>query len=151
LDVSQEILNEYETLYYQSYIDAGYVLLNIRETGSNGKASKETKDKMRLARKGKKISEEVRKNMSKGQIGNKNWLGKKHTEETKDKIREKLKGNKNFLGKTVSDEHRKKISDANKNPSQETRLKMSKAQKGKVVSEETRMKLRNINLGKKRS
>jgi group I intron endonuclease len=150
-DVTQETLNTYELIYFEAYKEAGFYMLNIREVGSNGKLSEETKRKMSESRTGKKVSEEAKVNMSKGQVGNKNWLGKKHTEESKNKIREKLKGNKNFVGKTVSEEHRKKISEANKNPSPETRLRMSLAQKGRVVSEETRLKLRNINLGKKRS
>ena len=41
------------------------------------------------------------------------------------------KGNKYCVGREVSEETRRKIGDANRNPSAETRKKMSKARKGK--------------------
>lgn len=45
-DVTQEVLNTYETLYWQLYIDAGSKMLNMREPGSNGKFLPETLKKM---------------------------------------------------------------------------------------------------------
>lgn len=57
-----------------------------------------------------------------------NW-GKHLSEETKEKIRQGNYGNKNSLGRIMSEETRKKIGDANRNPSEETRQKMSKSQK----------------------
>lgn len=70
IDVNQEILNNYEILYWQLYKDCNSELLNIREPGSNGKLSDETK---------KKISESHLK------------LGYKASEETKQKLRDSHK------------------------------------------------------------
>lgn len=58
-------------------------------------------------------------------------------------------------GKKFSEEHRQKLSEAHKNPSQETRLKISKANKGQVAwnkgispSKESRDKMSNAQFGK---
>ena len=55
------------------------------------------------------------------------------SEERKKKIGEVNKGNKYCLGRVMSDETRKKIGDANRNPSKETRKKMSESRKGRGV------------------
>lgn len=46
-----------------------------------------------------------------------------------------------FKGKTFSEETREKIGNANRNPSAETRKKMSDAKKGKKLSLEHRRKM----------
>lgn len=98
----------------------------IRERRSELGHSEETKHKMRIA-----------------------WLTRPPiSTESRKKQSETAKRNGLCKG-TVTDDHKRKISIANSNPSKETRDKMSKAQKGKVVSEETREKLRQINLGNK--
>ena len=51
------------------------------------------------------------------------------SEERKQKLSELHKGNKYCLGRILSDETKKKIGDANRNPSAETRAKMSASQK----------------------
>ena len=83
----QNILNMLERLYifrYESSVcDWGY---NIREGGSNGKLSKETRKRMSESQKKKEFTEEHRKNLSKsnarnmlGKTGNKNpFYGKQH-------------------------------------------------------------------------
>jgi len=48
-DITQEVLNEYETLYWQLYKDCKIQVLNVRETGSRGKHSEESKQKNREA------------------------------------------------------------------------------------------------------
>ena len=53
------------------------------------------------------------------------------SEERKKHISEVNKGNKYCVGRIVSEETRRKISEANKNPSAETRLRMSLSRKGK--------------------
>lgn len=53
------------------------------------------------------------------------------SEERKRKIGETNKGNKYCLGRQLSEETKMKIGEANRNPSQETRDKMSKSRKGK--------------------
>lgn len=82
------------------------------------------------------------------------------TEETKKKMRESLRGKfageKNpmygkpgtNLGKHFSEEHRKKIGDANRNPSEETRKKMSKSFGGRHHSEEAKQKLHDALVGR---
>jgi group I intron endonuclease len=42
-DVNQEVLNAYETFYWQQYRDCKVKMLNIREPGSKGRISEETK------------------------------------------------------------------------------------------------------------
>ena len=54
VDVSQEVLNDYEAIYYACYKDLGFEMLNIKETGSRGKHSPETKAKMSKSAQGKK-------------------------------------------------------------------------------------------------
>ena len=53
------------------------------------------------------------------------------TEERKKRIGEVNKGNKYCVGREISEETRRKIGDANRNPSDETRKKMSDIRKGK--------------------
>lgn len=55
------------------------------------------------------------------------------SDDRKKKIGEVNKGNKYCVGRVVTDETRRKIGDANRNPSQETRKKMSDSRKGKGV------------------
>lgn len=82
--------------------------------------SSETRQKMSISHKGKKMSLESRIKMARSKKGNTAWLGKKHSEETKMKLREKQKGIK---------------------PSDEAKRKNSEAHKGKIVSLETKMKM----------
>jgi group I intron endonuclease len=92
--------------------------------------------------KGKHWSEEARKKISEGHMGQIAWnKGKKlgHlSEETKQKMSKALKGH------VFSDEAKRKISDALKgiHRSEETRRKISEAGKGKPKSEETKQKMR---------
>lgn len=51
------------------------------------------------------------------------------------------------IGRVYTDEDRKKLSEAHKNPSEETRQKISIAVKGRKVSDETREKMSNSRLG----
>lgn len=47
-DVSQIVLNIYELFYYNQYKNCGYNMMNVREpSGSNGKLSNSTKEKLR--------------------------------------------------------------------------------------------------------
>jgi len=116
-DISQDILNNYEIFYWQQHIDCGYKMLNLREPGSNGKLSDETKKKISKSLLGKvagflgkKHSEESKKIMSEKRKGeNNNRFGKKHSEETKKKMSESTKGNKHNIGKKHSEETKAKI------------------------------------------
>ena len=72
-------------------------------------------------------------------------LGKHHTKETREKLSRITKVyNKNFgcfwSGKHHTEKAKRKMSEVHKNPSAETRQKMSKSQKGRHTSAETRRK-----------
>ena len=113
--VTQEDLNYWETFYWQKCKDEGINVLNVREPGSNGKMSEESKRKMSEAKKGKTHSEETKRKMSETQKGeNSHNYDKKHSEETKRKISEANRGNKNTLGHKLSEEHKRKVSEAQK-------------------------------------
>jgi group I intron endonuclease len=65
IDISQDVLNEYEQLFMNRYRELGFDLMNLREAGSRGLFSEETKKKISLANmgrpsaiKGKKLSPE---------------------------------------------------------------------------------------------
>ena len=98
--------------------------------------SEETKQKMRVVKKGFHNSEDARKKMSAAH------KGQTHSEETKQKMSIAKKGI------SRSEETKQKISRAQKgtahkgqSPSEETRKKMSRARKGFHNSEETRKKI----------
>lgn len=122
-DTDQNIINDYEIFYWQQYKNCNFLMLNIREPGSNGKLSQETKDYLKSIRQKenhpwwgkqhtiktkKKISESVKKIVQ----GEKNpFYGKKHTEESLIKMR----GKTSFLGRVHSDDTKNKISNSLKN------------------------------------
>ena len=56
-----------------------------------------------------------------------------------------------FKGKTLSKETRTKIGNANRNPTTETRKKMSDVKKGKKLTSEHRQKMSESHKGKKHS
>lgn len=121
--------------------------------------SKETKEKISKANKGRHLSEETRKKISEAHKGKKSpwtsernklskgkpskYKGKKHTEESKKHMSEAHKG------KHLSEEHKRKIGEAHRGKyrSEETRKKMSEAHKGKHTSEETKRKLSEAQKG----
>ena len=83
--------------------------------------------------------------------GGEGALGLIRSEETRQKMSEANKGERNpNFGKTPSEESRLKMSKAQKGRtfSEESRLKMSKAKKGKTHSEEVRQKISEGNKGK---
>jgi group I intron endonuclease len=101
--------------------DFGY---NLKEGGSHGKHSEETKRKI-------------------GKAG----LGKKHSEESKQKMSQAQ------IGKKFTDEHLKNmsLSRIGKHPSNESKQKMSDSQKGRKHSDETKKKMSDWQIGKKLS
>ena len=113
-DISQNNLDTYEILYWQLYKDCKVELLNIKEPGSSGKPSEETKQKMRNSHLGIKLSEETKRRMSRAKKGIKKPLRSKehvtkiiegrkrngtlkHTEEAKKKIAEAGRGRKHSV------------------------------------------------------
>lgn len=139
--ISQESLNEYEIEYWEYYIKKGFEMLNIREPGSRGKLSEETKKKISKPR-----SEQAKLNMKgilKPNAGGKGKLkpkgfgkiisikrkGWNPSIEWREKISKALKG------KYLSKEHKDKIKIATTGliKSQETKQKMSLARKGLII------------------
>lgn len=93
-----------------------------------------------------KLSDDAKKKISAAQKGNAYSLGYKHSEGARAKISIAQKGNTNFLGHKHSDETKMKLSLAKIGckPSEETRAKLSTAQKMRTHcnhSEETRAKI----------
>lgn len=109
----------------------------------NRKHSKETREKMRLARLGRVNSAETRLKISVNHSHA--WLGKRHTEETKIKI------GKAHKGKTLSEETKQKIRVAHlgKKLSTETKIKLSLVRKGRKIKDEHKKKIGDANRGKK--
>lgn len=132
-DIDQSVLDQYESVYHELYISCNVKTMNVREPGKGGRLSVDSKIKIGLANKGKQP-----------------MLGKKHTEETKLKMSIAQSLNSGMRGKTLTEEHKKCISEWSKKPrpnrqgkptwnkglkntiSDETRLKMSQAKKGKI-------------------
>lgn len=110
IDVSQDILNKYEDIYLKSYKQF-YEVLNIRDAGSNGKMSEETKIKIGLANK-HLMTDDKRQKISLLHKGKKLSI----------QSIEKMKRTKLLTKKPISEETRKKI---------------SKSNKGRIVSKET--------------
>lgn len=78
-----------------------------------GKITSEiSKNKMRLAKLGKKMSDETRLKMSAAKIGNTNTLGYKHKEDFVEKCRLRMAGNTFMVGRTLSEETKRKISES---------------------------------------
>lgn len=119
-----------EIFYIELYdsINSGY---NIREGGSRGKLSAETKEKLSKAHTGGRHSVESKEKMSKSQTG------RKHSKETKDKI------GKTHKNKIISDEIREKIGNNSlgRHHSNETKEKLRIATKTRILSAEMRQKI----------
>lgn len=118
LDTKQYYLDQYEILYIELHKSCGCSLLNIKDGGSNGKHSEETKEKLRASN-----------------------TGFKHSEETKVIIKEKRSR------QVITESHRQKIKEANTGRvfGQAFKDKMSAIRKGVVLSDETKGKLSFLN------
>lgn len=80
--ISQESLNFYEIYWWKFFKDSGFEMLNLKEPGSRGQLSQESKNKIKKKLTGKKLSLETARKIS---ISNK---GKIHSPETIQKIKE---------------------------------------------------------------
>ena len=145
-EVPDEELNKHEELVIEvlgTLSPDGY---NLKEGGSNGKHSEETKRKISEAQFGRIQSEESKQKMSEAH------LGKNLSEETKRKMSEARLGEKNYMyGRNHSEEIKQKISEAHigKNLSDEHKKKLGKARMGKTHTEETKQRMREARLGEK--
>lgn len=63
-DITQEVLDQYEVLYWEAYKELGFKMMNIKHPGSGGKHAKETIVKMKEKRKLQVYSEESKQKMS---------------------------------------------------------------------------------------
>jgi|AntAceMinimDraft_18_1070375.scaffolds.fasta_scaffold03807_15 group I intron endonuclease len=153
-DAQKKYINKFNTLVPNGY--------NLSPTGGlhvkgcfypNKKHSEETKRKMSIAKKGKKLSEQHIKNL-KGK--NK---GKKHSLEQNIIHNKKISGKNNFMyGKKHSEETKRKMSESNKGQkrSEETKKRLSESHKGKITwmkgkkhTEETKKKMSESHKDKK--
>ena len=150
-NVFDELLPELEKAYIAKFNTVQPNGYNFTEGGDGLlNPSPETRRKMSEAQKGKTLSEEHRRKISRSNKGSPGpWKGKKRSEATRRKMSEAQKG------KSLSKEHRRKLSEANKGKknwkgrkhTEEARRKLSEARKGKSLSEEHRRKLSEAKLG----
>lgn len=99
-DVTQNILDLYETFYWEQYKSLKFILLNIRDCdGSKGKHSEETKLKMSKASKGIPKSESHKQSLSISKLNKptRYWKNKKFSQNHKEKLSKPKKGNTNSL------------------------------------------------------
>lgn len=128
-DVTQDVLDTYEQFYIDRFRECNIVLLNIREGGSRGKHSIESRAKLSKSSIGKKMSEEARKKMSVAKKGKrisntenygKYWRGRKRS------LAEVQTRAKMNTGKTRTDESKNRMS--------ESRNEWIKNNKDKVIA-----------------
>lgn len=135
---TQTVADYWESHFIQKWdtIRSGY---NLREGGSRGRMSEESKRKISAANKGKVLSAEHIAKMSASSKGH------AVSPETRAKLAEASRG------KTPSKETRAKIGAKSKGhvTSEETKAKMSATKKGHAVSEETRAKIAAALRGRK--
>lgn len=163
-DVDQSILDNYEILYMQQYVECGITLLNVREGGSKGRPSKESIEKMVLSRREKNNyyhSENTIRKIAEANLGNKNalgnksMLGKKHTDEARERISASRIGKPTFLGKKHTEEAKEKIAASKignkvwlgKTHTEETKAKIGAASKGRKHDEESLNKIKAASTG----
>lgn len=110
IEIIEEIVNlEFLLIKEQAYIDDKKphynVLLNV--DGTKRIFTPEARQKMSLAKKGKKLSDEHKQKIKSSNSGINNYMyGRKHSIQTKNKISQKLKNRKR---KPFTDEHKNKI------------------------------------------
>jgi len=124
-DIEQEILNNYEYLYWLQYKECGIEMLNLMDPGFGpGRHSQQTREKLRILN-----------------------LGKHHTTETKNKLR------KIHSGRKRSEEDVKKSANGHIGfrHSEESKQKLRDLAKGRVMSEESKEKNRIAHIGKKQT
>lgn len=131
-DVSQDVLNSYEELYLQQYIDCGFETMNVRGAGRHGKISEETKNKLKVSL---KRYYENPENKEKTSISTKKAMSNPET---------LLKLSNAKKGKKLSEDTKRKISESNSGkPREYSKVNVLKAiekNRGRVQSEEEKNK-----------
>jgi group I intron endonuclease len=141
---NMDYLNEMEIKLIKHYDCLAPKGFNIETGGSNAPFPEHLKKLFSEQRKGKKFSDEAKKNMSIGQ--KKRW--ENPTQEMLDKVKEQAR-NIN-LGKQFSEEHKAKISNTRKRLIAEGKL-INNTFAGKKHSEETKKKMSAAHTGRKMS
>ena len=154
-ECSKEMLNEREIYWIQFYdsfnTEHG---MNLRSGGDCSIFSEESRERMSAAGKGKIITEEHKNNISKANKGMKSpTFGKVMSDEEKQKLSLAQKG------RVFTQEHRNNLGKSQignkkglgKKRTEEQKLRLSQANKGKIMSEEQKLKLSEIRKGKKLS
>lgn len=134
---SHEEMNELEKNFiveHKTRTPAGY---NLKEGGSNGSPSEETKAKMSAAHKGKKHTDEARAKISAAK------LGYKFSQEARAKMSASQMGNKSAKGNKISPEHKARLLACNlgRKLSEEHKAKLLASNLGKKISDETKAKM----------
>ena len=111
--IRQSEQESYEQLYMDFYKNCGIELMNLREAGSRGKHSQESKDKLSIAHTGKILSEETKKRISqnrkgKGTGSSNSMYGIGLIGNAKEKMRQSK------IGTKASDETKRKMSESAK-------------------------------------
>src|SRR6478752_2243162 len=107
-DASSKVLDDYEQLYMDLYRSVGIELMNLKEAGSRGRHSIESRIKIGAASKGHVMPCHVKDILRQHNIGHTRNKGKEKTEVHKKNISAALRGVKK------SDEHNRKNSEAKK-------------------------------------
>ena len=96
IDGDRTLRREREQYFMDYHRENGWVLLNVKEAGSNGRHNNDTKLKIgesnKIKLKGRKLSQEHIDNISKSLINNKRRLGTKVSDSTKEKMKNSHKG-----------------------------------------------------------
>jgi len=98
-EIEQQYLNWIKIMPVTQFYNIGY---DSKSPARGIKWSTKSKNKLSNSIKGRKLSNEWRKKISKGSIGNKNCLGYKHTKKSKENTSKRQTGNKNNnIDKTI--------------------------------------------------
>lgn len=128
----EDMLDKIEMKYIELY-DARNNGYNIESGGNSNKhLSDDTKQKIREACLGRQHSDDTKQKMSKSRTGKNNGMyGKNHSEESKRKMSESKKGKPGHPSSEKQKEAARR-SNTGKTVSKETRIKISKANKGNI-------------------